>query len=177
MIHLEQPKNTPESTMMAVEIEVLPLDSPSHRYDRLRVRYLVDNRLVLELESSINPYLAEEPLTWLKKAINTRRKYLSTTIGELVSDQHLICVEQTRLSKEDFSEIQAELGAEAFPHPFLYAIDVLVNPDPEGLVHAGIGMRFNGLSYAEIAQFLFQIRDEVNTAYGISSDNNAAVHS
>lgn len=150
---------------MAVEIEVLPLRSPSHYYVDLRVRYLIDNRQVLEMESSITPFVAQLPLNWLKKAVKTRRKKYSETFGDPVSLNHLICIEQFRLSEDDFLEIQEELGAEAFPLPFLYDIDVLVNPDPEGIVYGGIGMHINGLDYAVITQFLGQIRDEVNNVW------------
>jgi hypothetical protein len=73
-------------------------------------------------------------------------------------------IEQYRLPESEFLEIQKELGAEAYPYPFLYDIDVLVNPDPAGNVNAGIGMRFSGLDYVRIYQFLSQLRDEVNAA-------------
>ncbi len=49
-------------------------------------------------------------------------------------------------------------------HPFLYDIDILVNPDPAGNVNTGIGMRFSGLNYSQIYQFLSHLRDEINAA-------------
>jgi hypothetical protein len=165
MIRLEQPKNTPGLTNMAVEIEVLPLESPSHHYTRLQVRYLIDNRQVLEMGSSIYPDMPQYPLNWLEKAIKTRRKRLNDEFGSPISGEHLIYIEQIRIPQNEFAEIQAELGAEAYPYPFMYDIAVLVNPDPEGLAYAGIGMRFTGLSYPEITRFLSQIRDEVEAVF------------
>jgi hypothetical protein len=165
MIRLEQQKNFRSAVTMAVEIEVFPLETPEHHYTRLRVRYLIDNRQVLEMESAIYPFMPEAPLVWLEKAIQTRRKELRARFGNPVSGEHLIYIEQTRLSKDDFADIQAELGTEAYPYPFMYDIEVLVNPDPEGLAFAGIGMRFTGLSYIEITQFLSQIRDEVDAVF------------
>jgi len=150
---------------MAVEIEILPLRSPKHYYVDLRVRYLIDNRQVLEMESSTTPFLAQLPLNWLKKAAKTRRKKLSETFGDPVSTNHLICIEQLRLPEDSFLEIQEELSAEAFPFPFLYDIDVLVNPDPEEIFEGGIGMRITGLGYTVITQFLGQIRDEVDIVW------------
>jgi hypothetical protein len=55
MIRLEQQKNFRSAVTMAVEIEVFPLETPEHHYTRLRVRYLIDNRQVLEMESHPNP--------------------------------------------------------------------------------------------------------------------------
>ena len=165
MIRLEQPQSFSGSASMAVEIEALPLRSPKHYYVDLRVRCLINGQQVLELESATTPFLAQLPLTWLEKAIKTRRKKLGGTFGDPVSLNHLICIEQYRVPEDEFSEIQKEHGAEAFPFPFLYSIDVLVNPDPESFVDAGIGMRITGLGYLEIIKFLGQIRDEVNLVW------------
>jgi hypothetical protein len=49
----------------------------------------------------------------------------------------------------------------------MYELDILVNPDPEGLAYAGIGIRFTGLSYAEITGFLSQIREEVAAVFAV----------
>jgi hypothetical protein len=165
VIRLEQPKNYPSADTMAVEIEVVPLKTPEHRYANLRVTYWIGDRQVLEMESSIYAGEAELPLTWLKKAINTRRNLLSETFGNLVTGEHLIVIQQSRLSKDDFALIQKEHGEAGFPYPFLYTLNVLVNPDSEGLLYAGIGMHFTGLSYAEITRFLEQIREEVNGVF------------
>ncbi len=74
-------------------------------------------------------------------------------------------IEQFRLFESDFLEIQKDLGAEAYPYPFLYDIDILVNPDPAGNVNAGIGMRFSPTRITlKIIEFLDQLRDEVNAA-------------
>jgi hypothetical protein len=173
MIRLEQPKNYPSADTMAVEIEVLPLETPEHRYANMRVRYLIGDRQVLEMGSSIYAGEADRPLTWLKKSIGTRRNLLSETFGNLVTGEHLIVIEQSRLSKDDFAQIQKEHGAEGFPYPFLYTLDVLVNPDAEGLIYAGIGMHFTGLSQAEITRFLAQLRDEVNGVFSNARLNQA----
>jgi len=164
MIRLEQPQNTPGSTRMAVEIEVLPLDGPEQRYARLRVRYLVMDSPILEMDSSVYSHYSDQPLLWLEKAIKTRRHHLTETFGNW-SDLHLLVIEQNRLSQLDFDELQKEIGKEACLHPFLYALDVLVNPDPEGLAYAGIGMRFNGLLYSDLHQFLTQFHDEVQSVF------------
>ena len=123
--------------------------------------------------SSIYAGEADRPLTWLKKSIHTRRNLLSETFGNLVTGEHLIVIEQSRLSKDDFAQIQKEHGEEGFPYPFLYTLDVLVNPDSEGLIYAGIGMHFTGLNYAEITRFLEQIREEVNGVFSNARLNQA----
>jgi hypothetical protein len=162
MIRLQQPPLLPfNSKSMSVEIEVLPQEK---YYIDLRVRYFIENRQVLELESSISTGQAQQALDWLAKAVKTKRKKISETFSDMLAYEHVMVIEQSRLSEDIFLEIQKDLGAEASPYPFLYDIDVLVNPDPEGNVNAGIGMRFSGLDYAQIYQFLSQLRDEVNTA-------------
>jgi hypothetical protein len=83
-------------------------------------------------------------------------------------------IEQFRLSESDFLEIQKGLGAEAYPYPFLYDVDILVNPDPSGNVNAGIGMRFSGLDYSQVYQFLSQLCDEIHAVLR-DRENNEAV--
>lgn len=130
----------------------------------MRVRYFIDNRQVLDLESSISASRVQRALDWLAKAIKTKRKKLTETFSDPLVYQHVMVIEQYRLSEDEFLEIQKDLGAEAYPYPFLYDVDILVNPDPSGNVNAGIGMRFSGLDYAQIYQFLSQLRDEINLA-------------
>jgi hypothetical protein len=171
MIRLEQAKNFRSATTMAIEIEVLPLETPEHRYVRLLVKYMIDARPVLEMESSIRTNEADLPLVWLKKAVHSRRKELSATFGNPVSSEHLILINQSRYSEADFAQIQKELGEEAFPYPFSYALDVLINPDPEGLLYAGIGMHFSAVSYIQIIHFFEKIRDAVNAAFGNAGES------
>jgi hypothetical protein len=149
---------------MAVEIEVLPLDRPEQNYAKFKVRYLVMDRPTLEMDSSVYPQFADRPLLWLEKAIKTRCLNLSEVFGNW-SDSHLLEIEQARLSQQDFDELQEEIGIEACPYPFLYTLDVLVNPDPGGLVYAGIGMHLTGLTYTDLHRFLIQFRDEVQSVF------------
>ena len=166
MIRLQQPPLLPSSKPMSVEIEVLPQEND---YIDLRVRYFMDDQQVLELESSISTGRAQQALDWLAKAVKTKRKKMTETFSDPLVHEHVMVIEQYRLSESDFLVIQKNLGVEAYPYPFLYDIDVLVNPDPSGNINAGIGMRFSGLDYSQIYQFLSQIRDEINA---ISEDRS-----
>ncbi len=161
MIRLQQPPLIPSSKPMSVEIEVLPQEK---YFIDLRVRYFIDDRQVLELGSSISTGRAQQALDWLEKAVKTKRKNISETFSDMLAYEHVMVIEQSRLSESEFLEIQKDLGEDAYPYPFLYDIDILVNPDPAGNVNAGIGMRFSGLDYIKIHQFLTQLRDEVEAA-------------
>ena len=161
MIRLQQPPLIPSSKPMSVEIEVLPQEK---YFIDLRVRYFIDDRQALELGSSISTGRAQQALDWLEKAVKTKRKKISETFSDMLAYEHVMVIEQSRLSESEFLEIQKDLGEDAYPYPFLYDIDILVNPDPAGNVNAGIGMRFSGLDYIKVYQFLTQLRDEVEAA-------------
>lgn len=161
MVRLQQPPLLPSSKSMSVEIEVLPQEK---YYIDLRIRYFIEDRQVLEFESSVSTGLVQKALDWLARAVKTKRKKISEIFSDPLVYEHVMVIEQFRLFESDFLEIQKDLGAEAYPYPFLYDIDILVNPDPAGNVNAGIGMRFSGLDYIKIHQFLSQLRDEVNAA-------------
>lgn len=161
MIRFQQPPLIPSSKPMSVEIEVLPQEK---YFIDLHVRYFIDDRQVLELESSISTGRAQQALDWLEKAVKTKRKKISETFSDMLAYEHVMVIEQSRLSESEFLEIQKDLGEDAYPYPFLYDIDILVNPDPAGSVNTGIGMRFSGLDYIKVYQFLSQLRDEVNAA-------------
>jgi hypothetical protein len=148
MIRLQQPKNYPHATSMAVEIEILPLEEPDYAYTRLRLRYLIDERKVLEMGSSIFLGRQQEPLTWLEKAVKTRRQVLSARFGCMLGE-HLIYIQQTRIPQILIDDALANSGAKDYPYPFTFDIEILVNPDSEGLSSAGIGMHFTCLSYSQ----------------------------
>jgi hypothetical protein len=161
MIRLQQPPLLPSSKSMSVEIEVLPQEK---YYIDLRVRYFIDDRQVLEMESSISTGRAQRALDWLAKAVRTKRRKITETFSDPLVHAHVMVIEQFRLSENDFLEIQKDPGAAAYPYPFLYDMDILVNPDPAGNLNPGIGMRFSGLDYSQIYQFLSQLRDEINAS-------------
>jgi hypothetical protein len=69
----------------------MPLESPSHRYARLQVRYLIDGRQALAMESSIYPDMPQYPLNWLEKAVKTRRKKREAEFGNLAAG-YLVCI-------------------------------------------------------------------------------------
>lgn len=139
------------SKSMAVEIEVLP---KKNYYINLRIRYLVEDRQVLNLKSSIATNQISHSLVWLNKAVKSKRKTLTEAFSGMLSYEHVMVIEQTRLIEQDFKDCVEEYGAEEYPYPFLYDIDVIVNPDPAGNVNTGIGMRFSGLSYSQLYKFL-----------------------
>ena len=171
MIPLQQPPLLPSSKPKSLEIEVLPQEND---YIDLRVRYFIDNCQVLDLASSISAGRAQQALDWLAKAVKTKRKKMTETFSDPLVHEHVIVIEQFRLSESDFLETQKKLGAEAYPYPFLYDVDILVNPDPSGNVNAGIGMCFSGLDYSQVYQFLSQLCDEIHAVLR-DRENNEAV--
>lgn len=122
------------------------------------------------MENSIFLGMQQEPLTWLEKAVKTPRQVLNARFGNMLGE-HLVYIKQTRIPKILLEDMKVNFGVEAEPYPFIYDIEILVNPDPEGLAYAGIGMQFTSLSYVEITQFLSQIRDEVNTVFAEHRSN------
>jgi hypothetical protein len=143
---------------LGIEIEVLPLKDPDYQWAPLKVCFLVNDEVFLEMESSANPALTHAPLEWLEKERQTSKKRLSEAFYSTSSFEHQVIIEQYRLSKKEFAEAQAELGQDQFPYPFVYDITILVNPDSEALWLGGFGMRLSGkFTYPEIYNFLNQV--------------------
>ena len=123
----QSPLITGSSASLVVELEVLPSSTPGALSTGLKTRFYFCSRLVLEPDSSISLELAREPLDWLETGLKTRIKHRTCSFSDFET-AHVLVIDQYRLPDEEFTNIQAELGEDAFPHPFLYDINVLVNP-------------------------------------------------
>ena len=161
MVRLEQPKIFSNSPGMQLEIEALPLANPGQRCVDLRLRGISGERLIFELDTSIYPGILDAPLDWIESGISTRRDHLSEKFGSPVIGNQIICIQQNRIPREDFIEIQQQLGDDSYTYPFDYDLELLVNPDPQSIQGAGFGLHFSGLSYAELTRFLVELRTEV----------------
>lgn len=158
MIKLEQPALLASSKPMWVEIEILPRKKV---YVELRLRYMVEGRQVLKLRSSISEREVAHILIWLEKAVKTRRNLLSETFSAMLSYEQVIVIEQRRIIKQDYEMILQDGGQAVYPYPFFYSLDLLVNPDPNGNVNTGLGMRFDGLGYSQLHRFLTELNQEI----------------
>ena len=159
----QSPLITGSSASLSVELEVLPSSTPGARSTSLKARFYFGPRLVLEMESGISLDLAREPLEWLESGVKTRIKHRTCSFSDF-DTPHVLVIDQYRLPDNEFKDIQAELGKDVFAIPFLYDINVLVNPEPETLGYCGLGMRLSGFSYVELHDFLIQLDADVKAA-------------
>jgi hypothetical protein len=165
MVRLDQPQINADSPGLAVEITVLPLRKHAQHCVDLRIRSLAGSHTLLEMNSSVNPALLDAVLAWLEIAVTTRRDQLTEKFSSPLHGNLLVCIEQNRIAREDFIELQEQLGEDAFPYPFDYDLAVLVNPDPHNLLGAGLGLHFSSLGYGAITRFLYDLREEVQSAW------------
>ena len=161
MVKLEQPALLASSKPMWVEIDVLPRKKI---YTELSLRYMVEGRQVFKLRSSISENEVDHILTWLEKAVKTRRNLLCETFSAMLAYEQVIVIEQRRILKQDYEMILQDGGQLDYPYPFFYSVDLLVNPDPNGNVNTGIGMRFDGLGYSQLHRFLTEFNREIQAA-------------